>query len=243
MKSELFKKETTIYWAYANRMQIRCEEPSPVIQNYFAKDKKVHQSPAQELEYIKCPSFRAAYKNTFGLRSVFKYSLDFKNGDLSSKDNDQLFYDEFVFVRNADAHEASLGLNYVFIAEADDMEMEYRHAAMENNSFNKSSILIPGNINVGKYVRVLECAFHMREDKMEIDEGDIYAYVKFKTDKKVNLKQFLWKPEITEPAVTAVRGVTEYRDKSFKPLDWYYKKQQKIKVKERTLEMVKSNLL
>ena len=63
------KKTTTIYWSYGNEYQIRAEEPVPVIQNYFK-----NKDP-DEYEYIRCPSFREHYKNTFGLKSPFSISL------------------------------------------------------------------------------------------------------------------------------------------------------------------------
>jgi len=236
-------KTTTIYWCYGNPLQIKAKAPTPVLANYFASDKKVHKTPAQDLDYIRCPSFRSAYTNTFALRYIHDYKLEMNNGELSSNDFDQEFYDLHVRVRNLDAHEVSIESPYIFVAEDDDMEMEYRHAAMENNAFNKSAILIIGDVNIGKYVRGTECAFHMRENKMEIKENDVYAYVKFRTDKKIILKQFLWKPEITEPANSAINGITLFRKRIFKPLDWYYKKQQAFKVKERTLKMIKENLL
>ena len=78
---------------------------------------------------------------------------------------------------------------------------------------------------------------------MQIKEKDIYSYVKFKTDDKIEFQRFLWTDSISQTIFDTVNGIKAYRKKTFKPLNWYYKKQQALKTKKRALKLIKENLL
>ena len=228
------KKTTTIYWSYGNEYQIRAEEPVPVIQNYFK-----NKDP-DEYEYIRCPSFREHYKNTFGLKSPFEFDLTWDGDSASTNLRNQAFYDEIFYVRNWKSRNASLFYKYFFITD-EPLEMEYISSSLENNDFNKYAYLVNGKFDIGKYVRPLDCAFHTRGDKFRVDEGDIYAYVRFKTDNKIEFKEFLWNDDIQRS--TLGQTITAHRKWNYKPLQWYYDKQARMKMHERTLKLVKQSLL
>ena len=233
-------KKSIVYWSYIDTVQqVRAKEPVPIYTNYF-KDKDVR---GLGLEYSKCPAFRELLHNTFGLKSLYDYDLEFKDGEVKSSMHDQEFFENKVIIRNNESQLASFSLQYILIAEDDSLEMEYLPSFLENNKFNATTQLIPAVMDIGKYVRGLDCAFHCRENKMEVREEDIYAYVKFKTNNKIEFKRFLWDEEINKPIIDVVTGVKTYRRNTFKPLDWYYKKQQAIKTKQRVIKLIKENLL
>ena len=174
---------------------------------------------------------------------MYDYDLEFKDGDVKSSMHDQDFFVNQVLIRNFESRLASFGLRYIFIAEDDSLEMEYLPSFLENNKFNLTTQLIPAVMDIGKYVRMLDCPFHCRGNKMEVREDDICAYVKFKTNNEIEFQRFLWNEEIDKTIGEVSVGVKTYRRKTFKPLDWYYKKQQAIKTKQRVLKLVKENLL
>jgi len=236
MANKFLDKSTTVYWTYVGTHQIRAEEPKSVFQAYF-KGKN-----SEEYQYIRCPALRETLKNTFGLKSLFDYSIQFVDGSITSNNYSQSFFDKMVLLRDFNSRQASFKHFYVFIAEDDSLIMEYNPTILENNSFSKSAMLIPGTIDVGKYVRNLDMAFHCREDEMNIEEDDIYAYVKFRTDKKVEFKRFLWNDKYEEIVDQTAFLISE-RKHNFKPLDWFYKKQRVINTKRRILEVVKNQLL
>jgi|TARA_B100001063_G_C16565918_1_gene453369 hypothetical protein len=228
-----------IYWAYCdNQFQVRAEEPVPIFKNYF-KGKDIVEDG---LHYVRCPAFKDLFKNTFGIKSLFDYDLHFGD-EVTSSTHDQDFYDKMVYVRNAKSKLVSLHFRYILIAEDDSLEMEILPSIMENNSFNATSILIPGVLDVGKYLRAQECAFHCREDNMVIKEDDIYAYIKFNTNDNIKFQRFLWTDEIQNTISDTVAGAKDYNRKKFKPLAWYYKKQQALKTKQRVMKLIKQNLL
>jgi hypothetical protein len=233
-------KKSKIYWSYIDtEQQIRAKEPVPIYSNYF-KGKDLQKLG---LGYSKCPAFRELLHNTFGLKSLYDYELEFKDGVASSSMHDQAFYNTKVMIRNIESQLASFGLRYILIAEDDSLEMEYLPSFLENNVFNATTQFIPATMDIGKYVRMLDCAFHCRKNKMEIREDDIYAYVKFKTNNEIALQRFLWTDEINKTIEDTHIGIKTYRRPTFKPLDWYYKKQQAIKTKQRVIKLIKENLL
>ena len=213
---------TKIYWSYCDTsLQVRADAPIPVMFNYF----KGQDITENGLEYVKCPAFKDYFHNTFGIQSLFDYDINFDKFVHSTKHN-QEFFEKMVNVRNEKSKLASFNQSYIFIAENDSLKMECLPSMLENNSFNKTAILIPAVIDIGQYVRPIECAFHCRENKMEINEKDIYSYIKFKTDDKIEFQRFLWTDSIADTIHDTVNGLKDYRKKTFKPLRWYYKKQQ-----------------
>lgn len=232
--NSMFKDEITVYWSYWGKYQIRAEEPVPMISDYF-KNKDLY-----EYDYMRCPSFMENFTNTFGVKSIFDYKIKFAD-KVTSDMYDQNFADEFLNVRNVQSKLASFGLHYIFLAENNDLEMEYLPSMMENNSFNNSAILVPGKINIGKYVRFLDCSFHARENTVEIKENDIFAYARFNTNKKIKLQRFNCTEEMEN--LVERQNITQYRSRYYKPLEWYYKKQQTVKLKEQVMKLVKKNLV
>ena len=175
---------------------------------------------------------------------MFEYSFKFhKNNEVTSPDFDQSFYNNILTIRNSENKLVSLSSPYIMIAEDKSLEMEYVPSMLENNNFNKNAILIPGAMDIGQYVRTLDMAFHCRTENMEIKEGDIYAYCKFKTDKKIVFKRFYWTDEIAKEVSRPVNGIKTYRNKTYKSLLWYYEKQKKLGVKKRLLKLIKENLI
>jgi len=229
-----------IYWSYCNiAHQIRAEEPLPVLQNYW-KDKRTEEEAG--FSHVRCPAFKDMLKNTFGIKSLYDYNLKIDK-TINSTLHDQDFFETMIVVRNLETKLISFLSSYIFIAEDNDLDMEILPSVLENNKFNKTSMLLPATFNIGKYIRPVECAFHSRDDNWEIEEEDIYSYVKFKTDKTIKFKKFLWDERHEKIVVNSIPGSQSYRRMILKPIDWYYKKQQGIKTKERMLKLIKTTLV
>ena len=231
-----------IYWSYSdNALQIRAEEPINVFNNHFKKPNLKELVNINNPEnYAKCPSFSSLLKNTYGLKSLLKYKLDVVNK--TSKDFDQNFFNKYVRFRDEKSKLASLSFSYIFVAHNNNLEMEILPPFMETNSFTDSANFVGGVVNIGKYVRGLDCAFHVKNNEVNINEDDIYCYVKFRTNNKIQFKRFTWCDEIAQVHDNAVNGSKLYRS-TIKPLDWFYKKQKEMKVKEKTIHLIKQNLI
>ena len=90
--------------------------------------------------------------------------------------------------------------DFVFFTEDPSLEMSLLPAYLEDNSVVNNTIMVPGKIDIGKYFRGLQFAFHMKQNcnKIIFNRKEICCYVKFHTKKKFKFKQFFWTPEINE---------------------------------------------
>ena len=231
-----------VYWSYCDSYtQIRADDPVNVFTNHFKKQELKDLLENYGQNYSRCPSLRDSLRNTFGLKSIYDYSYDIVND--SSNDYDQEFYDSIVLLRDAKSKLASFGLSYIFFAESDNLEMELLPAFMENNAFTKSANLVVGVFDVGQYFRGLDIAFHAKENIVNVEEDDIFAYVRFNTKKKIEFKRFEWTEELSSINSEPVVGIKQHRSKTFKPLQWYYDKQHRMKTKQKALKEIKKNLI
>jgi hypothetical protein len=132
---------------------------------------------------------------------------------------------------------------YILFTEEPSLLATITPSYYEDNKFNSSSILIPGSLDIGKYFRNLECAFHIRKglNTMEIEEGDIYMYVNFNTTQKVEFKEFLWTTQLDEYLRTVLES-KQYRAKNFKPLNYFYNIFSRLGLKKRIITEIKNNL-
>lgn len=231
-----------VYWSYCNPYtQIRVDDPVNVFTNHFKKQELSDLLENYGQNYSRCPSVRDSLRNTFGLKSIYDYSYDVVND--SSDDFDQEFYDSVVMYRDAKSKLASFVFPYIFFAESDNLEMEMLPAFMENNAFTKSANLVVGVFDVGQYFRGLDIAFHAKENIVNVEEDDIFAYVRFNTKKKIEFKRFEWTEELSSINSEPVVGIKQHRSKTFKPLQWYYDKQHRMKTKQKALKEIKKNLI
>ena len=231
-----------VYWSYCNPYtQIRVDDPVNVFNNHFKKEELSDVLKSYGENYSRCPSVRDSLRNTFGLKSIYDYSYDVVND--SSDDFDQEFYDSVVMYRDAKSKLASFVFPYIFFAESDNLEMEMLPAFMENNAFTKSANLVVGVFDVGQYFRGLDIAFHAKENIVNVEEDDIFAYVRFNTKKKIEFKRFEWTEELSSINSEPVVGIKQHRSKTFKPLQWYYDKQHRMKTKQKALKEIKKNLI
>jgi len=231
-----------VYWSYCNPYtQIRVDDPVNVFTNHFKKQELSDLLENYGQNYSRCPSVRDSLRNTFGLKSIYDYSYDVVND--SSDDFDQEFYDSVVMYRDAKSKLASFVFPYIFFAESDNLEMEMLPAFMENNAFTKSANLVVGVFDVGQYFRGLDIAFHAKENIVNVEEDDIFAYVRFNTKKKIEFKRFEWTEELSSINSEPVVGIKQHRSKTFKPLQWYYDKQHRMKTKQKALKVIKENLI
>lgn len=164
-------------------------EPEPVI-------KSVAKSRNVEVEYLKCPSFQNYYRNTFLIRSPVDLTIRIQNMPGGGKaigidEFDQKFFDTHIhprFDQNSVNSMVSIDFLYLFYSE-ESVILEQCSAAMEQTDFVKNTIQIPGEYDISKWVRAMGVAFEIIDDTkpLALKRGDPLFYVKFRTDKKVNL--------------------------------------------------------
>lgn len=164
-------------------------EPEPVLKHLISqRDANV--------EYLKCPAFQQYYSNTFVIKSpvdlILKVDKDSAGRKVLIAENfNQKFYNDHIFPRmaqNKTFSMFSLEFSYIFYSKNSVM-IEMLPASMEKTDFIKNTNLVPGEFDISKWIRPVSPAFEVIDDTkiLSIKRGEPLLYVRFKTEKKVNL--------------------------------------------------------
>lgn len=229
-----------VYWSvnhYANLPGIRIEEPDLLEKTYFAN------KSFKDYNYKACPAFSNYLKNTFILRSPFDYSF-FINGDSVRSDlYDQSFFDRHVEIRNINTKLFSLRPYIIFFTEEKSLEISLSQPYLDQNLFTERAFVIPGKFDIGKYFRMIDFAFHLKDNisDFKIKEKDAIYYMKFYTDKKINFKRFMW----TSKCQNYLEYVWNAKENKLKhsSLDFFYNLFIKYNYKNLILKEIKNNLV
>ena len=141
----------------------------------------------------RCPAFRDQMRNVYTLKSIYNYNLYFEDNMLKSDMYDQNFFDQMILVRSLENRFISFKMKYIFFTEEDSLPVTfYEFPFMEDNEFTKKCIIFPGTFDIGKWFRNTELAFILREEynNLNIKQNDVYGYMRFHTEEKINFKQF-----------------------------------------------------
>ena len=147
----------------------------------------------QGMNYLKCPAFTEASRNTYALRLPLDYniSIDIPNGKASSDNHDQAFFNYLLSLRELDRGIVQIAIPYMFLCK-DSLDMSTFHPYLHSNNITKSGSLLGGQFDIGKWARPTNLALMLHGDTTELNlvKDDVYSYVKFHTNEKVVLKRF-----------------------------------------------------
>ena len=191
----------TIYWGVDTNHSpegIRVDAPISILQKM--SQERIPKDLVNEVKYNRCPAFVDELKNLYGMKSYYDYTLKFGKNDVSSPDYTQEFFHRHFTIKSFKGNLFEFQENLFFFTDEPSLEMSLLPAYMEDNSVVNSTIMIPGQFDIGKYFRGLQFAFHMKQNCNEIifNRKEICCYIKFHTKKKLQFKQFLWTPEINQ---------------------------------------------
>ena len=228
-------KDIVVYWGTPSIEWVRTEPPVSVL--------KIFLPNKEGSQYPRCPSVREGLKNIFALRATTDFDFEHTRGSLSSSISDTEHFNHMFSLRSEQDRLYSIKYTYMLITEEEDLNLLYTPAYLEDTEFCNNTILVPGILNVGKYFRSTDCAFHLKKGVTgtRIKEGEPYAYINFLTNKNIVLKQFRHTPKLEE-LHNAVLGIKEHRCPVYKPLSWYYEKVKRAGLKRAVLKEVKDNL-
>lgn len=218
---------------------ITYEQPKPAAESINSIDTQ-SLNAWQNFKY--CPAFKKQINNTFKLTFPFDYHFQFEDRNIKTNLYDQKFFDAMVVIRSLEMRMLSLNLHYIFVSE-ESLEMMTAPSYMSDNEFANKTIVIPGQFDIGKWVRPLDCAFMMKKgfDTLNVNRGDEYLTVKFLTDEKVNLKKFFVSPTMANLVKQNVESRT-YKKKA-QTLQYYYSLYQQAKMHKLIMKEIKANLM
>jgi hypothetical protein len=216
------------------------DDPRPIQETINKID--LGKSPVMANNFKQCPAVGRLTHNTYSLRFPFDYKLILDNLYLRSPMYNQQFFDTVMLIRSPEARMFSMNLHYIFVAE-ESLEMSITPSIMSDNDFVNKTMVIPGQFDIGRWVRPLDCAFIIKNEynDITINKDDEFLNVKFLTDKKVTLKKFL--------ATDLFKNLADQNvsSKSFKKktkgLQYYYNLYQRSRLHNIMMREIKNNLI
>jgi hypothetical protein len=231
-----------VYWSIDHkRMEsaLNVQTPELVLKN----------KPMSETRYNICPAFKDYFHNVYGWKAMYAYSLE-KSGDrhdyvsnfpYAFEDNQEAM-NRNIHIRSVDEQVISISQYVLFVTDRPSLLLSQENPSFEDNKFTSSCYVIPGTLDIGKYFKALDFAFHIKKNhsKSAFDEGDIIYYLRFHTPEKINFKQYFMNDKLREYE-DMINGMKA--PFSAKPLSFFYGKYKKFNLKSKILKEIKNNII
>lgn len=211
-----------VYWAPLDNKEMN------LTLAYYEPSRLANNIPVdlRDSGYYKCPAFMETVKNTFALKSPISLDIDFNpSKQLASAGNENLFNLKARIDDATDHRIVQFGFNYLFFAEKP-LRMTQMHPYLHHNTFTDNGNTLLGEFDVGRWLRPLQASFiinpKIKDYSYRIKRGDIYSYIRFNTDEKIELVNFDVTPKIEEIADSCLQMKQSGHKSSFS-LDFCYK--------------------
>lgn len=189
----MFNRKENVYWCPflldGDWHNVGYLEPEPILKHLVSQRDN-------DVEYLKCPAFQEYYSNTFVIKSPVDLELtvgvdSIGRKILTTNNFNQKFYNDHIFPRmaqNKSFSMFSLEFTYIFYSEKS-VIIEMLPANMAKTDFIKNTNLIPGEFDISKWIRPVSPAYEVIDDSkvLSIKRGDPLFYIRFRTNKKINL--------------------------------------------------------
>jgi len=230
----------TVYYGHTDNILGFDLEP---VRDYI--NKNILNTPGMKKTLlISCPAFKDEIHNTFVVKSIYDYNIEWDGEKITSPMHDQDFFNRFLNIRSAsDGFISYLSPTPIFVAESNDLIMSQINAQFHDNDIVNKCIMTPGTFNIGKHLpRKLELAIKFKQPgEIKIREGDALYYVKFHTKEKIIFKKFIWSEELEMLTNKNLQIRTFTRD--IKSLQWWYNFMSRHKLKNYYLKRIKQHLI
>lgn len=228
-----------VYWSYLDKEWMRVKEPQSVAKNLY--EKRLHEDNSS-MNYHLCPFVLEGLKNTFSLQSPYDYSFSIDGDQITTNLYNQDFFNRHVAVRSIQHKSFSFMQPFIFFTEEKSLLINapaFPH--LENNNITKRCSPFVGSIDIGKYFRNIDFAFFLKDPYKDfvIKEGEVFAYVKFETNKKINFIKFEPTEKISDYRLQMQNSLIN-RKIMFRPVDYYYNN---FTIKNKIMKEIKENIV
>ena len=230
-----------VYWTCLEKEFVRADEPVNIYKSHLKNKPADLYNPHNFIN--QCPAIHDALMNVYGIKSIYDYEMKYENKQLESKVLDQDFYNSHVQVRSMDQKFFSFVQKVIFFTDETSLQMTaYEPAFLEDNSITRATYSIPGKYDIGKWFRPLEFNFYLKENvsTFKIKEGDIYTYIRFHTDEKINFIRYMPTDTIKKYSEDVVNSV--FNKRAYRTLDKYYINFKNSNMKKTIMKEIKDNL-
>jgi len=229
------KNSVNVYWSRVSVVKDRdllTIKPTFLLQEL----KKGFSNSTEFLRYLSCPAASSYLKNTLCVKSEKDISFSFSPETLFNYQN-KVFKDIF-FIRSFEDKWIDLKEEYIFFSD-ESLEVSLLPANFNNNSLVSNSIYCSGQMNIGKWYRPFNPSYILKKDSFSIKRNDVLYYIKFHTDKKINLIHYEFTPKLSDYTNAAVSLKDYLPKKSFK---FIYNLFLSKNYNQRILKEIKNNL-
>jgi hypothetical protein len=228
-----------VYWACIENEWLRATAPEPVA-SIFYKDRKYDKNQP-DVNMHHCPSFNAHMENMFALRSIYSYKFGLRDGQLGTDDYDQAFYERHVNVKSVEKKLFSFQQSFIFFTDEESLPVTMSLPPyFEDNNITDRCVVLPGELDIGKWFRNTDLAFYLKKDcnEFQIEEGEIYCYMKFHTTEKINFIQYRQTDKLNLMLLDVLRS-KNYKKKVFSIEKFY----SMFRSKKMILKEIQENLV
>lgn len=180
----------TVYWACVEDQWMLANEPQSVSSIFYSKN-LIDNNQGSKINH--CPAFNKNLKNLYTLQSIYEYDFHIDESGISTSKYDQKFFQDHVVVRSLQKRFFSYQTKYIFFTDAPSLNVTfYEYPFLENNNITTRCIPVAGQFDIGKWFRNTEFAFYLKSefDQFKIERNEIYSYLRFHTEEKINFVQF-----------------------------------------------------
>lgn len=230
-----------VYWASSDINWLAQKTPDLVISKFYNNNVKTNDENV--IRSNRCPAIFDELQNTFNIYSIYDYEVTLANNSVYSNQYDQEFLKHYVEIRSFWHKLISYRQQLVFFTDEDSLEATVSlFPYMEDNNITKRCKIIPGKLDVGKWFRLIDFAFFLKEghDTFKVDKDEVMYYIKFHTKEKINFKQFAFSDKLVNYSFACSNMVRYNVNSPLLKLENYYKM---FKHKKLILREIKDNLL
>lgn len=196
-----------VYWACIENEWIRAQAPIPVSSIFYNDKKYDKQYPDVNMHH--CPAFNNHLSNMFALRSLYSYKFNVDSSNITSPDYDQEFFSRHVNIKSIEKRLFSFNQSFIFFTDAKSLPVTLSLPPyLENNNISARCMVLPGELDIGKWFRNTDMAFYLKEPYSEfcIEEGEVFAYMKFHTSEKINFIQYRQTDKLNSMLLDTIRS-------------------------------------
>ena len=231
-----------VYWSVIESPYIpfiNYSDPVPVLKDIN------HAIPADasKIKLMNCPAFTDLCKNTYALHIPMDYEISYKDSQATADMYDPGYFNRMVQIRdNRFSRLTSVDFKYVFFSEKQ-LIAEILPCFLTSNGFTDNADLIPGQMDIGKWIRPVECAYIAKsgDRTVKFHMGDAFAFIRFHTDEKIRLRKFYWSQNLDYMVNNNLRS-RMYKPR-FNNLQYFYRLFQQSRMRSIVLREIKQNLL
>jgi len=228
-----------VYWTSGEKEWMLATPPESVMSTFHKKKFIDPENRNSHIHY--CPAFNDNFKNVYTMKSLYDYEFFLDNGNLVSHDYDQEFYDDHVLIRSYEKRFFSFKNSYLFFTDEPSLKVTfYEYPCFEDNNITQRCIPVAGQFDIGKWFRGTEFAFYLKQphQSFKIEKDEVYSYMRFHTDKKINFIEFSYSDKLKEFNQQRFEAITKVS--RLKKLENYYKM---FRHKKLILKEIKENIL